>query len=374
MHTFAALPTWSELAAALAADRPIETDIAMPWTGANTFVAWFAGAAGALGTVAAWWSRTHGGQRPRVWLPDYFCNSATTPMRAVGIEPTFYPIDPSLAPDWQACRALAAGETPPDLFVLVHYFGAAGAGTQAAAFCRETGAFLIEDAAHVLTPVGGIGNFGDFTIYSQHKTMPVPDGALLLARDPAKLPGGDLLAAISADWPSASPLAWIIKRGLQKAAPVAALARRVRSLPGFEIDQVPTAAVRQCRASAAGCALIGRAGKTLREIAQSKTARAESWRSVLAASTNERPIFSSAAEGEAPYRFVLQCADRAVAAARFDALRRQGVAVETWPDLPPEVTVRPERHRTAIELRSTLLFLPVHGTGFERLPDIVATM
>lgn len=374
MHTFAALPTWTDLAAALAAGRPDDAEIAKPWIGGNAFVAWFAGASDALGAVTAWWSRAHDRRRPRVWLPDYFCNSATAPMRAVGIEPTFYPIGTSLAPDWQACRAMAAENAPPDLFLLVHYFGAAGAGAPAAAFCRETGALLIEDAAHVLAPADGIGNFGDFTLYSQHKTMVVPDGALLLARDPARLPGGDGLAAVFDGWPSASPWAWMIKRALQKAAPGAALAQRVRSLPGFEVDQVPAATVRQHCASTAGRAMIARAGRRIREIAQCKKARAMAWRSVLAASTGERPLFTPSAEGEAPYRFVLQCPERAAAIARFDALRQQGVAVETWPDLAPEVTAKPDRHGTAIEFRSTLLFLPVHGTGFERLPDIVAAM
>ena len=36
--------------------------------------------------------------------------------------------------------------------------------------------------AHVLCPVSGVGKYGDFIIYSPHKLLPIPDGAVLVIR------------------------------------------------------------------------------------------------------------------------------------------------------------------------------------------------
>ena len=67
-----------------------------------------------------------------------------------------------------------------NLFVLVHHFGHAQDPSQAATFCDVAGATLIEDAAHVLSPYGGIGQGRSFIFYSPAKVLAVPDGAVLV--------------------------------------------------------------------------------------------------------------------------------------------------------------------------------------------------
>ena len=57
-----------------------------------------------------------------VWIPDYFCNSSLRPLRAFNVKLVFYPVNQKLEPDYKACRNLAENN-PPDLFILVHYFG-----------------------------------------------------------------------------------------------------------------------------------------------------------------------------------------------------------------------------------------------------------
>ena len=119
-----------------------------------------------------------------IWVTDYFCNSSLRPLRALNADLIFYPINHNLEPDHKACRALA-NVHPPDLFVLVHYFGNPTFAAPTKDFCAKHHAWLLEDAAHVLRPIPGVGKYGDFIIYSPHKLLPIPDGAVLIIR-----PGG----------------------------------------------------------------------------------------------------------------------------------------------------------------------------------------
>jgi len=59
---------------------------------------------------------------------------------------------------------------------------------------------------------------------------------------------------------------------------------------------------------------------------------------------------------------VIQAQDADTARAWYERLWRSGIPVETWPDLPPELTDNKDRHETALTLRKTLLFLPTHQT------------
>ena len=93
----------------------------------------------------------------------------------------FYPINHNLEPDHKTCRDLAK-VYPTDLFVLVHYFGCPTFAAPTKDFCAKQHAWLLEDAAHVLRPISGVGKYGDFIIYSPHKLLPIPDGAVLIIR------------------------------------------------------------------------------------------------------------------------------------------------------------------------------------------------
>ena len=105
-------------------------------------------------------------------------------MRAINTNFIFYPINHNLEPDHKACRDLAK-VYPPDLFVLVHYFGCPTFAAPKKDFCAKQHDWLLEDAPHVLRPSIGVGKYGDFIIYNPHILLPVPDGAVLKIR-----PGG----------------------------------------------------------------------------------------------------------------------------------------------------------------------------------------
>lgn len=357
MTSPAPLPALADLATACAA-RPDDQALAAPWQRGAEAAFWFSRGAWAMRAVALWWGRGRAGARPRVWLPDYFCNASTAPLRDGGAELVFYPIGAELEPDWPACEALAAAHEP-DLLVLVHYFGTPADGARAKDFCRAHHCVLIEDAAHVAAPTGGIGSHGDFVFYSPHKLLAVPDGALLLIADDAE---AEAMNAVVAGLGRAAPApwTWLAKRLVQKALPGSALAALVRRRdPGFDHDPPYAPLAPTPAPSPLARRLLGGAGKRLAEVA---AARGDNARDLLAAVAGW-PGCHALAPAPAPYRLAVRCDD---APARFARLRHAGCPVETWPDLAPEVWAAPRRHARAVALRRSLLLLPVHQSADAR--------
>lgn len=309
-----------------------------------------------------WWEGAHDREGPVLWLPNYFCNQSTLPVRDTNARLVFYPVGPDLEPKWDACETLAQTEKP-DLFILVHYFGKPAGGAKAKAFCEESGTYLIEDAAHVLGPADGIGSHGDFTFYSPYKIYPVPDGAVLLVRDTTIADAiSETIRALPRQAPS--PWQWRIKRILQKILPPALLEKRARARrPNFNDDPPPTPLPLTPQLSQAARKMLASQGPQLAEIAEARKSSADALRSQFKSSPEGRPLLSSADAGSAPYRFPLIYRDQERAAGLFSFLSEKGCPVETWPDLPPEVMAQPDNHADAIRFRRTMVFLPVHQSA-----------
>lgn len=111
----------------------------------------------------------------RVWLPSLCCASLAPPFLRRGFTISFYSTAPLLLP------RLERG----DVFLYIHFCGFPNRLAERALDALPKGKrpIIIEDCVHSLfTP--GTGRYGDFTLYSFRKYLPVPDGGLLLSRTP----------------------------------------------------------------------------------------------------------------------------------------------------------------------------------------------
>ena len=146
---------------------------------------------------------------------------------------------------------------------------------------------------------------------------------------------------------SSRPMMRRLKRLLPKASPAAR-----SGSPNSAIAPTPGL-------SDAGRSGLARLPRGFAEITARRNANATRLGEVLARDKGWRPLVA-ANDVNVPYRLVMRCDDEATAAQRFDAYRRRGCPVESWPDLAPEVAAEPDRHAAAIRLRQTLLLFPVH--------------
>ncbi len=292
------------------------------------------------------WLAALRGPQPRIALPAWFCNASLAPLRAMGARFTFVTVDDQGQPDWDSVQQA-------DLIVAVHTFGQINDLGAARAACQRTGAWLVEDCAHVLGPVPGMGS-GDYALYSPHKLLALPEGAVLVST------GGNLPEI--PDLPVSSPWSWLRRRLIQKALPDLARRHLPQGGPACFLDVPPDAPLASPEMPSAFTLKMMAAADLDREAAR-RRANARSLRDALAPIKGWQPFFSD--DGPAPYRFVLRCQDEATAIDRYAALRAAKLPVETWPDLPPEVN-----DSQAVALRRSLILLPVHGAlpaGYDQL-------
>lgn len=134
------------------------------------------------------------GPKDTILAPDYHSGNEVGAMRASGARLRFYRINRRLEPDLdQVDRLIRSGARA--LFV-IHYLGWPQPMRELAALCRDRGVLLIEDCALALLSGSEgrpLGASGDFSIFCLYKTLPVPNGGLLV-QNAGPLRGLDRLA------------------------------------------------------------------------------------------------------------------------------------------------------------------------------------
>ena len=122
--------------------------------------------------------------RPRlsVLVPDYHSGNEVLALRAAGATVHLYPIGRDLEPDLDAVRRLCE-QHDPDVLYVIHYLGWPQPMAALSAICRQRTMLLVEDCAlSLLSEPGGrmLGTHGDWSVFCLYKTLPVPNGSLLV--------------------------------------------------------------------------------------------------------------------------------------------------------------------------------------------------
>jgi perosamine synthetase len=133
----------------------------------------------------------------QVLLPAYLCKAAVEPFEAFGAKVQFYGVDRRCQPDFSEIEAKISPRT--EAVLAVHYFGFPQRMSDFRAICDRNRLALIEDCAHVLKGCSDgqpLGTFGDASVFSWRKFLPVYDGGELWLKSSSNAP--------SVDWASES--------------------------------------------------------------------------------------------------------------------------------------------------------------------------
>ena len=116
-----------------------------------------------------------------VLVPDYHSGNEVAAIRAAGASIVYYPIRRNLEPDMDKLADLV--RLKPRAVYVIHYLGWPQPMQQIAELFRECGSVVIEDCAlSLLSETEGVplGSFGDYSVFCLYKTLPVPNGGLLV--------------------------------------------------------------------------------------------------------------------------------------------------------------------------------------------------
>jgi hypothetical protein len=306
-----------------------------------------------------------------IWVPDYFCNQTILVIKQLDCKIKFYPVDASLQPKKDRCEVLAEHESP-DIFILVHYFGIAAQTKWAKEFCKKHQTVLVEDAAHVLASNDDIGKVGDFVLYSLHKNLPIPDGAICVMRgkNVKSSAGVDPYATmdnviLSMGDKSPLPVKWILKRVIQKVLCLLGLEGVVfyfkHQAQSFYWDG-PLVKYEEAPAmSAFSKKMLTYVCKDLQTVAVLRQKNQLIWQFIIANFFKTCSVLTSPnCSAFVPYVALVKCNDMVQASYFYSEFIKFGFSPQTWPDLSPEVKLDDINHSDAIALRNSLILLPVH--------------
>lgn len=116
-----------------------------------------------------------------VLAPDYYSGNEIAAIQATGTTVVHYPTRRNLEPDLDALRKLL--QPGARVIYVIHYLGWPQPIGELSALARENGCLLIEDCAlSLLSECGGaaLGSCGDYSVFCLYKTLPVPNGGLLV--------------------------------------------------------------------------------------------------------------------------------------------------------------------------------------------------
>jgi len=120
-------------------------------------------------------------EKDAVLVPNYHSGNEVMAIRAAGASIRFYSIDRQFQPDPDELRCLSRDGAR--VLYVIHYAGWPQPIREMAELCRQNGLVLVEDCAlSMLSTVDAkpLGSFGDFAVYCLYKTLPVPNGGLLV--------------------------------------------------------------------------------------------------------------------------------------------------------------------------------------------------
>jgi dTDP-4-amino-4,6-dideoxygalactose transaminase len=118
----------------------------------------------------------------QVLVPAYHHGVELETLLFAGVRPVFYRVDAQMRCDFEDARSKGKGVAA---VYVIQYAGFSQDMQAARALAGELGVPLIEDCALSLLSRDGekpLGSFGDVSIFCLYKTIPVPNGGLLLAR------------------------------------------------------------------------------------------------------------------------------------------------------------------------------------------------
>jgi dTDP-4-amino-4,6-dideoxygalactose transaminase len=116
-----------------------------------------------------------------ILMPSYNCGTEIDPILDQGIQVKYYRVKRNMVVEVEDIRTQIDPNSAA--VFLIHYMGIPQPIEEIKQLCEENGLYLIEDCAHAFLSTYNskpLGTFGDFSVFSIRKTLPIPNGGALV--------------------------------------------------------------------------------------------------------------------------------------------------------------------------------------------------
>lgn len=269
-------------------------------------------------------------------VPAYVPHAVVRAFRCRGYEVAYYPVAPDLTlPAETVARRIETVDPAAVLFV--DYFGFRDEALSALAErARAVGATVVEDCARAAfsrdrdgTPLGATG---DLAIYSLHKTLPVPNGGLVVAAD-LDLPAPEGSVPEGREVLTSGAVGTLSRLGLP---PAALLGASTPARSAVRVGSGPDPSDGAFRVRGPGRATVrGLVRCEPDRITSRRLAAYRDLRGVVRGIDGVEVLTPPAHEGACPFGLAILGPSRAWRDALYERLRRAGVPTKVyqWPPL-----------------------------------------
>lgn len=295
-----------------------------------------------------------------IYLPDYFCDSTVEAFRENWMTLCYYPVNKNFEPNWKFVEKMKENNDGLDFFIFVHYFGMEKNVGQALDFCRRSKTILIEDCAHVLLAKGRISTKGDFVIFSPHKQLPLPDGAVLMYNE--KNETSELWEYVKQNYRlltrKKDNKLWYVKKFIQKFVKVCRKVNYQRvvhvgsgDLNSQSIHQISKKSERILRKFYDY--------SVLKKICQIRRDNLDTY-NYLIQKVNSDIIALNDSKTFSPYYAVYSLENVSNKEQISQILMSMGIMVLYWPDLPRDIENKKYSHEVSFKLSEDIIVIPIH--------------
>jgi hypothetical protein len=181
-----------------------------------------------------------------VLAPDYHHGNEIYAMKAAGAKLRYYPVKKNLDVDLDAIASLCDLEPKPLALYITHFIGWPQPMNEIRALCKQKNLILVEDCAlSFMSDFEGrpLGTFGAYAVFCLYKTLPVPNGGVLVANNAVNPGVGSLrpCSVVSVTGPSVDLLMrWVRSRNEVFGRTLLTAKRAIgRTLTGVRVRRVP---------------------------------------------------------------------------------------------------------------------------------------
>ena len=276
-----------------------------------------------------------------ILLPAYFCGQTLRFIRSMNLKIFFYEINKSFKPIYEKID-LKINDFKKIFFVHVHYFGKINSQIESRKFCDQISATLIEDCAHIISPVIRKKWVGEYLLFSPHKHYSVPSIGLVITNNELNFKKNNSFEFI-----------WFLKQLYYTFFKKSHYSKYkdvwTSTLENFEISYVSSINI----------------NLTIRHINnydKYKSQILSNWYKVnskILLIDKWKPIYKSINDFT-PYLYGVLCDSKEIAVKRYNFLNKKNQICLLWPDIPYEIKLHKSFNNQVLSLRRRILFFFIH--------------